>query len=112
MSGKVVEVEPVLLHILAVISFTAGEPEHALLQNGIAAVPKRQSEYQQLIAVADAGNAVLTPAVGFAACLIVRKKIPGVAIGAIVLAYRSPGPVADVGSPFAPVRHPADVGFG
>src|ERR1039458_4342090 len=110
--GEIVKVEPVLLRILAVISFIAGEPEHALFENGIAAVPECQSEYEQLIAVADPRNAVLAPAIGLAARLIVRQEIPGVSIRAIVLAYGSPGPVADVRSPLAPGWHALDIGFG
>src|ERR1700690_3942769 len=111
-SGNVVEVEPIFFRILAVISFITGEPEHALFQDGIAAVPKRGCKHEQLIAVANAGDAVLTPAISLAARLIVREKIPRIAIRAVVLAHGSPRTIADVRSPFTPVRHGADVGFG
>src|ERR1017187_6197230 len=46
--GNVIEVEPVLFRILAVISLITGEAEHALFQNGIAAVPKRRREHEQI----------------------------------------------------------------
>ncbi len=101
-SGDIFKVKPILFRVLTVISFGTGEPEHTLFQNGVMAVPKGQSEHKQLITVADPRNAILAPAVGLADRLIMRKKIPGVPIGAVVLAYASPGPVTDVRSPSAP----------
>ena len=59
-----VEVEVVLLHVLAVVALGAGQAEEALLQDRIAAVPERQREAEARVAVADAGEAVLAPAVG------------------------------------------------
>ena len=110
--GGVVEVEPVFFRVLTVVAFIAGEPEHALFQKRIAAVPKGEGEHQQLIAIADSGNAVLTPAINSAARLIVGEGIPRIAIGAIVLTHAAPAPVADIGPPFAPGRLRADIGFG
>ena len=59
-----VEVEVVLLDVLAVVALVAGEAEEPLLQDRVAAVPQRQREADALVAVADAGQAVLVPAVG------------------------------------------------
>src|SRR5271166_7859 len=108
MGGGVIEVEPILFYILAMISFAASEAEHALFQNGIAAVPKCQCKNQQLIPIANPGNTILAPAIGLAACLIMGKKIPSVPVRTIVLPNSSPGPVADVGPPFPPWRDRAD----
>ena len=68
-----VEVEVVLLHVLAVIALDAGQPEEALLQDRIAAVPERQREAEPCVVVADAGDPVLAPAVGARAGVIVGK---------------------------------------
>src|ERR1035441_35167 len=111
-SGNVIQMEPVLLCILAMIAFVAGEPEHTLFQNGIAAVPKRQSEHQQLVTVADSRYAVLTPSIRLAARLIVREKVPGISVRTVIFANRSPRAVTDVWPPLAPGRHGAAVGFG
>jgi hypothetical protein len=92
-----------------VIPLAAGEPKHALFQNGVTSVPKRQCENKQLITIADPRNAVLTPAIGLAACLIMCEELPCVAIAAIVLADASPTPIADVRSPSAPA---VEVGIG
>src|SRR6266700_2559277 len=61
--GCAVEVKPVFLDVLAMNAFVAGKTEHSLFQNWITPVPQRQREYEQLIAVADSGNAIFTPAI-------------------------------------------------
>ena len=63
---------------------------------------KAGAKHEELVAVADAGDAVLAPAVGLAAGQVVRQVVPGVAVGAVVLADGGPGAVADVGAPAAP----------
>ena len=64
---RAVEVEVVLLHVLAVVALAGRQAERPLLQDRVGAVPQREREAQQLVAVADAGQAVLAPAVGLAA---------------------------------------------
>ena len=78
------------------------EAEQPLLEDRVAAVPERGREDEELVAVADAGDAVLAPAVGLAAGQVVRQVVPGVAVGAVVLADGAPGAVADVGAPAPP----------
>ena len=51
---RVVDVEVVLLHVLAVIALVRVDAEQPLLQVRIALVPERGREAQQLVAVADA----------------------------------------------------------
>src|SRR5262249_47873126 len=70
----------------------------------IAFVPQRDAEAQVLIPVAEAGERLFVPAVGAAPRVVVREVRPRVAVGAVVLADRSPGAVADVGAPALPVR--------
>ena len=53
--------------------------------------------------IAEAEQAVLAPAIGAAAGLIVGKVIPGIAVGAIVLADGPPVPLGEVGAPVLPV---------
>src|SRR5262249_25677462 len=51
-------------------------------------------------------DAVLAPAVGARAGLVVRKVVPGAAAGAVVLAHRPPGALGEVRAPALPVRRP------
>ena len=55
-----------------------------------------------MIPVAEAGDAVLAPAIGAAARLVVAEKFPGVAVFAVVLAHRAPLPLADIRPPDLP----------
>ena len=49
---RAVEVEVVLLHILAMIALVVREPEQALLQDRVALVPQRQRKTKPLLVVA------------------------------------------------------------
>jgi hypothetical protein len=106
-AGDAVEVEVVFLDVLAVIALVVGQAEEALLEDRVAAVPEGQSEAEVLEAVAEAGQAVLVPAVGAAAGVVVREGGPGVAVGAVVLADGAPGAFGDVGSPVSPLESSA-----
>src|SRR5204862_414161 len=92
-----VEVEVTLLHVLAVIPLRRHESEIALLQNRIALVPERHRPAEDLVAVADAGDAVLAPAVRLRPRVIVRKIAPRIGVRAVVLAHRPPRAVGEVG---------------
>src|SRR5262249_4114090 len=100
--GRRVEVEVVLLHVLAVISLGVGKAEEPLLDDGVAAVPEGEREAEPLVVVGDAREAVLAPVVGARARLVVAEVAPGVAVVAVVLAHRPPLPLAQVGAPLAP----------
>ena len=71
MRRQVVEVVVILLDVLAMVAFERSEAEEPLLENRVAAVPECGGEAEELIAVADAGDAVLAPAVGLAASQVV-----------------------------------------
>ena len=102
-SGGGIDVEVVFLDILAAIALRAGQPERALLEERITSVPQRQRQAQELVLVGDAAEAVLAPAIGARAGVVVRQEIPGIAIGAVVLPHRTPGPFREVGAPQAPI---------
>ena len=51
----------------------------------------------------DAEQAVLAPAVGAAARVVVREVVPAVAVGRVVLAHRAPLPLGEVRPPALPV---------
>src|SRR5262249_34690789 len=89
-----------------VIALAAGQAEHPLLQEWISAVPQCQGKTQVLMPVADAGQAVLVPAVGAGAGVVVREGAPGIAVRRVVLAYGAPGALADVWSPEPPPCKP------
>ena len=99
---RAVEVEPVLLGVLAVVALAVGEAEDPLLEDRVGAVPQRQREAQALAFVADAGEAVLAPAVGPRARLIVGQVVPGVAARAVVLADRAPLALGQIRAPRLP----------
>ena len=103
---RAVEVEPVLLDVLAVVALAVGEAEHPLLEDRVGAVPQRQRQAQPLALVADPGDPVLAPAVGARARLVVGEVVPGVAVLAVVLAHRAPLALAQVRTPRLP-RHRA-----
>ena len=63
---------------------------------------KAGAKHEELIAVAEPGDAVLAPAVRLAPRQVVRQVAPGIAVVAVVLADSGPGAVADVGAPAAP----------
>ena len=102
MGRRGVEVVVHLLDVFAVVSLAVRQAEQAFLENGIVAVPQRQRKAQTLFAVADAGDAVLAPAVGTRPGVIVRQVFPRIAVGAVVLAHGAPLPFAQVRPPVLP----------
>ena len=97
-----VDVEVVLLDVLAVVPLAVGEAERALLEDGVPLVPEGEGEAQALLVVGDPAEAVLAPPVGPGAGLVVGEVVPGVAVLAVVLADRAPLPLAEVRAPLLP----------
>jgi hypothetical protein len=60
-----VQIEVILFDVLAVVPFATCEAKESLLENGVAAIPKRYSKADGLMAIADATDSVLPPAIGF-----------------------------------------------
>src|SRR5262245_29797253 len=103
MGRRRIEVEVTFLLILAVIAFIAGKPKDTFFQHRIASVPQRHSKTDQLMAIADAGEAVLVPAIGTRSGMVMRERVPGGPVSAIVLTDRHPGPLAQIGAPTLPM---------
>jgi hypothetical protein len=61
---RAVEVEVVLLDVLAMVRLTVGESEQALFQDRVPLVPQREREAQPLLVVREAPQTVLAPSVG------------------------------------------------
>ena len=102
-TGQRVEVPPVLLDVLAVVALRPGQPEGALLEDGIAPVPQGQPQAQPLLDVAEAGQPVLAPPVGPGPGVIVREVVPRRAVDAVVLANGPPLALRQVRAPQVPV---------
>ena len=99
---RAVEVEVVLLDVLAVVAFAVREPEEPLLQDRVLAVPQGEGEAELLLVVGDPAQAVLAPAIRPGAGVIVGEEVPGIAVFAVVLAHRPPLPLREIRSPFPP----------
>src|SRR5262249_16050496 len=102
MGRRAVEMEVILLDVLTMVGFAVGEPEQAFLEDRIPAIPQGQRKAQTLAIVADASQAILTPAIGPRARLIVGEVIPGITVFTVVLAHRAPLALAQVRSPLLP----------
>src|SRR4029453_1844077 len=67
--GRAVEVEVVLLDVLAVVRLTVGESEQALFQDRVPLVPQGQGEAEPLLVIREAREPVPAPPGGSVACL-------------------------------------------
>ncbi len=103
MRGRGIQVKIFLLHVLGVIALVAVQPEEAFLEDGVAAIPERQREAKAAFAVGDAEQAILAPAIGAAAGVVVRQVIPAIAVGRIILAHRAPLALGEVRAPAFPI---------
>src|SRR5208283_1856693 len=103
MGGRRIRVEMALLDVLAVVALGVREPEQPLLQDRVPAVPQREGEAQAALAVGDAQEPVLAPAVGAAARLLVREVAPALAVRGVVLSHGAPLPLREIGAPALPV---------
>ena len=101
-AGQRVEVPPVVLGVLAVIAFLVGQPEHPLLEDRVDAVPQGEAEAHPSEHVAQARHPVLVPAEGAGPGVVVRERVPGVPVRAVVLADRAPRPLGEIRAPLIP----------
>ena len=104
-----IEVEITLFHVLAVIALAVGEAEEALLQNRILAVPQRQRETEPALAVGQAQQPILAPAISAAAGMVVWEILPTSAVRRIILAHGGPLALGQVWTPAFPVLRPRGV---
>ena len=71
--GGAVEIEVMLLDVLAMVAFGASQPEETLLQDQVLLVPQRHREAHHLLAIADAGEAIFVPAIRARSRMLVRN---------------------------------------
>jgi hypothetical protein len=102
MRGSIVDVKVVVLHILAMVSLQGIDAKQSLFEMIVSAVPEGGRETEDLIAIADAGDAVLAPAVGLGPGRVVGEVCPGIAVGGVVFADGSPGAIGEVGAKAPP----------
>ena len=101
-SWRAVEVEVILLDVLAVIPLAVAQSEQPFLEDRIAPVPLRQREAEQLAAIGDTGEPVLAPPVRTVLRLIMGEVIPGIAVGAVIFAHGSPLALTQIWPPLLP----------
>jgi hypothetical protein len=78
-------------------------PKRRSFRIGSTPFHKRGREAEAAFAVGEAEQAVLAPAIGAAARVVVREIIPAIAVGRIILAHRAPLPLGQIGPPALPV---------
>ena len=103
MRRRAIEEKIILLHILAVIALLVGQTEHPLFEDRVLFIPQCHSQADVLLVIAKAAHAVFVPAIGAAAGMVVGEIVPGVPVGAVVLADSAPGALAEIGSPALPI---------
>ena len=64
MRGRRVQIKIIFFDIFAVVALVAGEAEQSFLQDRVTAIPQRQGKTDELVAVANAAQAVFSPAIG------------------------------------------------
>ena len=106
MRRRRIDVEIDLLHVLRVIALRPRQPEQPLLEDRVLAVPQGQRETQAALAVADPQQAVLAPAVGAAAGVVVREICPALARRRVILADGPPLALGQIGPPALPIGRP------
>src|SRR4051812_34520167 len=72
MARRRIEIEIILLDVLAVIPFVSRQSEETLLENGVFAVPEGKRKTYVLMSVGNPAEPVFSPAIRTAPCLIVR----------------------------------------
>src|SRR5215472_9379588 len=101
--GSRIEIEIALLYILAVVALIPGHAKEAFLEDGIAAVPERETETHHLVAVADSADAVFAPAIRARARMVVREVFPRGAVAAVIFSNRAPLALGKVRAPALPI---------
>ena len=91
------------------IPFGASEAEQPLLEYRVLSIPEREAECEPTLAIADAEQPVLAPAIRSASRMLVREVLPSIAPIGVVLAHGAPLALGQVGTPPLPVLLPARV---
>src|SRR5215469_10628062 len=102
MGGGTVKKVVVLLHILTMIAFRAGQAEEPLLENRVSLIPQAERETQPALFVTDTQQTIFAPAVGTGTSVVVWKRVPRAAIGRVVLSDGPPLALAQIWTPAIP----------
>ncbi len=62
--GRAIEIEVVLLHVLAVVALVAAQAEQAFFEDRITTIPERDGKADALVPIADPGQTVFVPSIG------------------------------------------------
>src|SRR5215208_19678 len=108
MGGRVVQKVVCLFDVLPMVPLIPRQPEQALLQNRVLAIPQRQRKAEILVLIAYPQQPVLTPPKCPRPRLIVRKRLPGGSVLRIVLPHRPPLPLGEVRPPLPPLLAEAE----
>ena len=76
MGGGGVKVVVALLGVLTMVTLGAGQTKDSLLEDWVFLVPEGEGKAEAALAVADAQQTVLPPAVGPGASVVVREVLP------------------------------------
>src|ERR1700730_230328 len=87
------------------VAFAIRQAEQPFLEDRVAAVPQREGQAHELPVVGKTGDAVLAPAIGSAARLVVGEIIPRRAAGAVVLAHGAPLSLTEIRAPPTPILY-------
>ena len=101
-AGQPVEIPPIFLDVLAVVPLRTSEAEHALFQDRVDTVPEGQGQTEIMVNVRQTGHAVFIPSVGAGSRMIMWEEAPGIPVVAVILAYRAPGALREIGTPLIP----------
>jgi len=97
---RAVQVEVVLLDVLAVIGLAVGQAKQTFFQDRVPAIPQSNREAELLLVIGDPGQTIFSPVVG--ARLVVTKVVPRIPVGAVVFANCTPLPLTQIRPPLLP----------
>src|SRR6516165_3570782 len=103
MRWRRVEVEVLLFDVLPVVALVAAKSIQPFFQDGVETIPEGQPKANQLMAVAEAADAVFSPTVGSRVRVFKWEIPPRGAVGTVVLPYRSPLTLREVRPPAFPM---------
>src|SRR5262245_5071145 len=70
MRGSAIQLVILFFHALPVLAFAVGQTEEPLVQNGVAVIPQRQFETEELMIVGNTQLAIRAPTVGAGASMV------------------------------------------
>src|SRR2546430_3744047 len=105
-----IEIEIIFFDVFSVIAFVAGEAKNTFFEDWVAAVPKGERETDHLMAIAEAGDAIFSPAICARTGMIVGKKFPCCPARTVIFADSAPLPLGEVRPPTLPIAISGSVG--